>query len=135
MLSENLYTLRRQRKLTQEQVAAQVGVSRQALSKWETGESVPDVGNCLALADFYDVSLDDLVRYRPGKDGLPIPPRGKHCFGTVTVGDRGELTLPQKALEMLQLQPGEELLLLGEEGNGLALTRKEGFLAKIQNSR
>ena len=63
MLSDNLLALRKRRKLTQEQVAGAIGVSRQALSKWETGESVPDVENCVALAAFYDVSLDDLVRY------------------------------------------------------------------------
>ena len=61
MLSDNLYALRKRGKLTQEQVAAQVGVSRQTLSKWETGESVPDIGNCMALADFYDISLDELA--------------------------------------------------------------------------
>ena len=124
VLPENLYALRKQQKLTQEQVAAAVGVSRQALSKWETGESVPDIGNCVALARFYDVSL-----------GLPIPPRGKHCFGTVAVGPKGEIRLPEKAMELLQVHPGDALLLLGEEGNGLALVRQEAFLGMIQNPR
>lgn len=135
MLPENLYTLRKRQKLTQEQVAAAVGVSRQALSKWETGESVPDIGNCVALARFYDVSLDDLVCYCAEKEGLPIPPRGKHCFGTVAVGPMGEIRLPEKAMELMQVRPGGTLLLLGEEGNGLALVQPEGFLGKLQNSR
>lgn len=135
VLPENLYTLRKRQKLTQEQVAAAVGVSRQALSKWETGESVPDIGNCVALARFYDVSLDDLVCYCAEKVGLPIPPRGKHCFGTVAVGPKGEIRLPEKAMELLQVHPGDALLLLGEEGNGLALVRQEAFLGMIQNPR
>lgn len=135
MLSDNLYALRKRGKLTQEQVAAQVGVSRQTLSKWETGESVPDIGNCMTLADFYDVSLDDLVRYCPGEENLPIPPKGKHFFGTVTIGPNGELTIPRKAMEVIALRPGEELMLLGEEGNGLALAKKESFLDRLQKSR
>ena len=52
MLDKNLQTLRRARGLTQEQTAAAVGVTRQALSKWESGESLPDLRNCAALARF-----------------------------------------------------------------------------------
>ena len=135
MLSQNLLELRKRRKLTQEQAAFAIGVSRQALSKWETGESVPDLGNCLALADFYGVTLDNLVRYNAGEQGLPIPPKGKHCFGTLTVGPEGELVLPRKALELFQIAPGEVLLLLGEEDNGLALVRREEFLSRFQKLR
>ena len=124
MLSDNLLWLRKYRHLTQEQVAGEIGVSRQALSKWETGESAPDIENCVAL--------DDLVRYNEKKEVLPIPPKGKYFFGTVTLGPQGELQLPQKAMEVFSLEPGEELLVLGEEGSGIAMTKKEGFFAKIK---
>ena len=87
MLDKNLQTLRRARGLTQEQTAAAVGVTRQALSKWESGESLPDLRNCAALARFYDVTVDDLLNYDPGAAGLPLPPRGKHSFGFVTVDE------------------------------------------------
>lgn len=132
MLSDNLLWLRKYRRLNQEQVAGEIGVSRQALSKWETGESAPDIENCVALAAFYDVTLDDLVRYNEKKEVLPIPPKGKYFFGTVTLGPQGELQLPQKAMEVFSLEPGEELLVLGEEGSGIAMTKKEGFFAKIK---
>ena len=132
MLSDNLLWLRKYRHLTQEQVAGEIGVSRQALSKWETGESAPDIENCVALAAFYDVTLDDLVRYNEKKEVLPIPPKGKYFFGTVTLGPQGELQLPQKAMEVFSLEPGEKLLVLGEEGSGIAMTKKEGFFAKIK---
>ena len=46
MLAENLLLLRKQNRLTQEQVAEAVGVSRQALSKWENGESAPELTAC-----------------------------------------------------------------------------------------
>ena len=93
-LSDNLFQLRKLHNLTQEQVAAELGVSRQAVAKWETGETTPDLSNCLALAQFYDVSLDDLVRFDSTQTGLPFPPKGKYCFGTVTVQEDGTIQLP-----------------------------------------
>ena len=60
-LAENLAALRRSRGLSQEKVAEAVGVTRQAVAKWEQGETAPDVLHSDALAALYDVSLDDLV--------------------------------------------------------------------------
>lgn len=62
-LAYNLATLRKQQRLTLEQVAERIGVTRQAVAKWETGESMPDLINCDALATLYNVSLDDLVHF------------------------------------------------------------------------
>ena len=131
MLAENLLYLRKQNRLTQEQVAGAVGVSRQALSKWETGESAPDIDNCIALANFYNVTLDDLVLYAPEGQLLTIPPKGKHFFGEVTIGENGVFRLPEKALEVFSIRSGEELLVLGEDGNGIALVKKDIFLQRI----
>lgn len=47
---------------SQEELAEKIGVSRQTLSKYETGESLPDIERCKLLAEVLDVSLDDLVR-------------------------------------------------------------------------
>ena len=135
MLDKNLQTLRRARGLTQEQAAAAVGVTRQALSKWESGESLPDLRNCAALARFYDVTVDDLLNYDPGAAGLPLPPRGKHSFGFVTVDEAGRLPLPEAARQLFTIAPGDRLLLLGEEGNGLALLREQDFEAMLRGMR
>ena len=54
---ENLFRLRRERGLNQEQLAEKIGVSRQAVSKWETGEASPDLPNLLALADALELAL------------------------------------------------------------------------------
>ena len=91
-----------------------IGVSRQAVAKWEKGESLPDIINCEALADLYDVSLNDLVRYDPKSTGMPIPPRNKHLFGVVTLGERGQIVLPKKARDIFHLQPGDTLVVLGD---------------------
>lgn len=128
MLCENLLFLRKSRKLTQEQAAALVGVSRQALSKWESGESQPDIENCMALAELYDVTLDDLVRYdRKREMGLHIPPKGKHCFGVCEIGEGGTLTLPAGAMKLFDLHPGQKMLVLADESQGLAMVRWEDF--------
>lgn len=64
-MGERLYELRRKRGLNQEQLADELGVSRQAVSKWERGESQPDVGNLIALSNLYGVSIDYLAKGDP----------------------------------------------------------------------
>ena len=58
--SKNLSRERKARGLSQEELAARLGVSRQAVSKWETGEAAPDLSKLLALADALDLPLDTL---------------------------------------------------------------------------
>lgn len=62
LLGEKLKKLRKARGLSQEQLADQLNVSRQAISKWELGESTPDTDNLVALSDYYGVSFDYLLR-------------------------------------------------------------------------
>ena len=62
LLGEKLKKLRKARGLSQEQLADRLNVSRQAISKWELGESTPDTDNLVALSDYYGVSLDYLLR-------------------------------------------------------------------------
>lgn len=61
MLSNNIYTLRRQRGLSQEQLAEALDVSRQAISKWENGAAVPELDKLQAIAAFFGVTLDELT--------------------------------------------------------------------------
>lgn len=124
MLSENLLTLRRAHNLTQEQVAEKLNVSRQAVAKWESGETTPDITNCTALARLYDISLDDLVHYSEEKTGFPLPPKGKHIFGTVTVGDKGQIVIPKKAREIFSISPGDRILVLGMKVRALPFSKK-----------
>lgn len=119
-ISQNLTTLRQFHKYSQEDVAEKIGVSRQAVAKWEAGETVPDILNCDALARLYDVSLDDLIHFNQKKEGMPLPPKGKHLFGTVKVGERGQVVLPKKARDLFHLKPGDLLVALGDENPGSA---------------
>ena len=60
-LGERILSLRKQKKLSQEDVGAILGVSRQAVSKWETDQSLPDTGNLLALAKLLGVTVEELT--------------------------------------------------------------------------
>lgn len=70
MISQNLTALRQYHKYSQEEVAEKVGVTRQAVAKWESGETVPDILNCDALAELYDVSVDTLIHYDQEKEHM-----------------------------------------------------------------
>lgn len=76
-LNEKIAYYRRDKKLSQEELAARVGVSRQAVSKWELGESSPDVGKLLALAKAFGVTTDHLLdeEAEPERAAPPLPPR------------------------------------------------------------
>ena len=63
-LSENIRSFRKQRKLTQEQLAEMLGVTTGAVYKWESGLSIPDIGLIVEMADFFDTSVDVLLGYR-----------------------------------------------------------------------
>lgn len=61
LIGENIKRLRRERDLTQEEVAAHLGISFQSVSKWERGEGYPDITMLPALASYFRVSVDDLI--------------------------------------------------------------------------
>lgn len=126
MLHDNLLSLRKLHRLTQEELAERIGVTRQAVAKWENGETLPDIEKCRLLASIYNVSLDDLVNYQ-ASNGLPIGPRGKHIFGVVTVGEKGQIVIPQKARKIFNIQPGDRLVVLGDESQGLAMIPEMGI--------
>lgn len=60
-VAENLQLLRKREGLSQEELAEQCQVSRQAVTKWETGESTPALDKLCMLADFYDISIDEIA--------------------------------------------------------------------------
>ena len=132
MLSENLWTLRKINGFSQEDVAEKIGVSRQAVAKWENGTTTPDISNCVALARLYDVTVDELLTF-DGKEaeGLSVPPKGKYLFGTVTIGEKGQIVIPVKARRIFDLHPGDDLLVLGDIEQGLALVRTDHFIGKM----
>ncbi len=130
MFRDNLIQMRKMRQMTQEDLAEKVGVTRQSVAKWESGESVPDLNKCKALAEVFGVSLDDLANYESEENlGLGVPPKGKHLFGMVTVGDKGQIVIPAKARKLFDIKPGDQLVVLGDDTQGMALLKAGDFLA------
>lgn len=130
IVAANLRYLRQKNQWSQEYVAEKIGVSRQAVAKWENGDSLPDLLNCAALADLYTVSLNDLVRHDSDQAGLPIAPLNKHIFGAVTVGNRGQIVLPKKARETFSIKGGDTLVVLGDSNPataGIAILTADSF--------
>lgn len=60
-------------------------------------------------------------------------PKGKHLFGTVRVGEKGQIVIPKQAREIFSINPGDSLMILGDESqNGLALIKADLFLEMAQ---
>ena len=136
MFCENLITLRKLHNISQEELAEKVGISRQTLSKYETGESIPDIEKTQAIAEVFGVSLDDLVNYDPVEnEGLRIPPKGKHMFGSVRVGDKGQIVIPARARKIFDIRPGDNLIVLGDEGQGIAIIKEKGLIDLLNMAR
>ncbi|HBI91567.1 MAG TPA: AbrB family transcriptional regulator [Terrisporobacter glycolicus] len=128
MISMNLKTLRKINKYTQEEVAEKINVSRQSVAKWENNESVPDINSCVKLTKLYNVTLDNLVNYSEEKSGVAIPPKGKYFFGSVTVGERGQIVIPKEAREVFDINTGDKLLVLGDEEKGIAIVHQRDLI-------
>lgn len=130
MFKDNLIHLRKIKQLTQEDVADKIGVTRQSVAKWESGETVPDLEKCRLLAELFGVTLDDLANFEPEENyGMGVPPKGKHMFGLVTVGDKGQIVIPAKARKLFEISAGDQLVIVGDEGQGLAILKPEYFLS------
>ncbi len=124
----NLKLLRKQYGFTQETVAEKLGVSRQAVAKWERGECLPDIENVIALADMYEVTVDALVR-----NFAALPDKSaekKHMFGVTRVNEKGQITLPKKCREIFNIKSGDAILLLGDEEKGIALVKVSEIFEK-----
>lgn len=90
--NNRLYQLRKQKGLSQEELANRLNVSRQTVSKWEVGDSTPDMEKLIAISDLFDVSLDKLVM---GKEDISVNQSStKSEF--VTVLDEKVLTAKNK---------------------------------------
>lgn len=69
-ISERLQELRKENKYSQEQLAEKLGVTRQAISKWESAQGNPDINNIIKLSEIYNVSTDYLLK---GEKTMPEP--------------------------------------------------------------
>jgi AbrB family looped-hinge helix DNA binding protein len=61
-------------------------------------------------------------------------PKGKHLFGTVKVGEKGQIVIPKEARDIFGIQPGDSLVVLGDEASGLAILKNDVFLAQVADA-
>ena len=136
MLAENLVVLRNIRGLSQEAVAEVIGISRQSYSKWELGQTVPDIEKCARLAEFYGITMDALIHQdeQMGSTRLAPTPVGKHLWGTVVMGAKGQIVIPKAARDTFQLKEGDRLVVLGDDDQGIALVKAEIFEERMHRA-
>lgn len=129
MIGMNIRILRKKHKLSQEQLAEKVDVSRQTVAKWENDEAMPDIYKCKLLGDIFQVTVDQLSRNMTEEEVDQLGPKGKQFFGVVKVGERGQIVIPKQAREMYQISAGDKLIVLGEDATkGIAVLKSESFL-------
>jgi len=129
MIGMNIRVLRKRHKLSQEQLAEKVNVSRQTIAKWENEEALPDIYKCKILGDIFQVTVDQLSCNMNEEEANQISPKGKQFFGVVKVGERGQIVIPKQAREMYQIHAGDKLVVLGEDATkGIAVLKSDGFL-------
>lgn len=134
MLSENIMMLRNVNGYSQEEVAEKVGISRQAYAKWEKGETVPDVERCQKLAELYGTTIDSILNFshKAGDTVMTPAPKGKHIFGTVKMNERGQIVIPKRARELFDIKKDDAIVVLGDEGEGIALMKADYFEQRMQ---
>ena len=126
-IGDNLRTLRIRSKRTLEDVAEIIDVSRQSVSKWESGESCPDIEKCARLAKLYGVSLDALVNKSIGelvKEGCD---NGRYIFGLTKLENGGRIKLPHKAIDIFEITEKDALLVVGDKDQGIAVVKCGGL--------
>ncbi len=121
-LHETIYQLRTAREMSQQELAEALDVSRQSISKWETGAAVPELDKLVRLSDVFGITLDELVRGEV-RTGEPVAEEKTEPQATVIIERRGMEGHRLAALVVLctGLVLTLLLMLLGDTRTGLTL--------------
>lgn len=104
-LAEKIYKRRKLLGLSQEQFAEKLCISRQAVSKWESGQSMPDLDKIIAMSDLFGVSTDYLLKDTSPEDDIPNQQEVSTEAGKVDSNDQIDWTETQKNEEKTASQP------------------------------
>lgn len=106
MFADRLTALRRERGFSQEQLADMLGVTRQSVSKWEAGSTMPELEKLVALADEFGTGVDYLVRENMPRAQSAAIPEEPAAAGTPVESEQHEAATPVSSTEVMQ-QLGE----------------------------
>lgn len=114
-------------KMTQEELAEKMNVSRQTVAKWEAGESIPDVAKCSVLASIFNLYLDDIAdMFIKRDDDRAVHPKNQYFLGIAKIENQS-VVLPDTAMDMYGFKEGDELLILGNSSQGITLATKKNL--------
>lgn len=121
--AEKLKSIRKQAGMSQEQLAEKLGVSRQAVTKWETDTGIPDIENIMAISALFDISIDELLSNERG-----VKKTTEYLFESVTEYDIDE----PKRYDM-KFGGAKQILLSGYEGEKIRIRLTSNTLSTLQN--
>lgn len=120
--AEKLKSIRKQTGMSQEQLAEKLGVSRQAVTKWETDASIPDIENIMAISALFDISIDELLS---NEKGAKKPT--DYLYESITEYDIDE----PKRYDM-KFGGAKQFLLSGYEGEKIRIRMASNSLSTLQ---
>lgn len=121
--AENLKSIRKQAGMSQEQLAEKLGVSRQAVTKWETDTGIPDIENIMAISALFDISIDELL-----SNERRVKKTTEYLFESVTEYDIDE----PKRYDM-KFGGAKQILLSGYEGEKIRIRLMSNTISTLQN--
>lgn len=121
--AEKLKSLRKQTGMSQEKLAEKLGVSRQAITKWETDTGIPDIENLMAISSLFDISIDELLSNAKG-----AAKSADFLFESVT-----EYDIDEKKHYDMNLGGASRLVLNGDGGEKLRVRLASNTYAAVQN--
>ena len=121
--AEKLNSIRKQAGISQEQLAEKLGVSRQAVTKWETDAGIPDIQNLIAISTLFDISIDEMLSNKKG-----VNKKTEYLFESVTEYDIDE----PKRYDM-KFGGAKQFILSGYEGEKIRVRLSSNTLSTLQN--
>ena len=143
-LGQNIADRRKLLRMTQEDLADKLNITAQAVSKWENDISVPDLSLLVALADLFEVSLDELVRNK-GEETKLVPEEVRKPLDKMVLrlvvdssdGDKIKINLPMALVKMGLMMSGEHKInvgnvdLSGIDFDQVLMMASEGVIGKL----
>lgn len=123
IFAEKLKTIRKQAGMSQEQLAEKLGVSRQAVTKWETDAGVPDIENIMAVSALFGISIDELLSNEKG-----LKKQAEYLYESITEYDIDE----PKRYDM-KFGGAKQFLLSGYKGEKIRVRLASNTMPALQN--